>query len=48
MIPTIMIEEMIKIDIDQIAYIEKFNLVDKIKVDQGMNRFVGEEILGVT
>ena len=35
-------------DIDQIAYIEKFNLVGKIKVDQGMNRFVGEEILGVT
>ena len=52
-----MISEVIKIDIDQIVEIEEFNLVvelsmDKIEVDQGMNKItgmiIGEEILKVS
>ena len=47
-----MIEEIIKIGIDQIAEIEEFSLVDKIEVDLGMNRItamiIGKEILKVT
>ena len=31
--------------IDQTVEIEEFNLVDKIEVDQGMNKIIGEEIL---
>ena len=38
MINVILIEEIIKIGIDQIAEIEEFNLVDK--VDKGMNRII--------
>ena len=44
----IMTEEIIKISIDQIEDIEEFSLVDKIEVDQGINRIIemiiGEEI----
>ena len=40
-----MIEEIIKIDTDQIAETGVFNLVDKEEVDQGMNKIIGEEIL---
>ena len=47
MIHVIMIEEIIKIGTDQIAKIEEFNLVDKVQVDQGMNKIIGEEILEV-
>ena len=43
-----MIEEIIKIGDDQIAEIGEFNLVDKVEVDQGMNKIIGEEILEVT
>ena len=43
-----MIHTFIKIGTDQIAEIGKFNLVDKIEVDQGMNKIIGEEILEVT
>ena len=50
-INTIMIQEIIKIGIDQIAEKEEFSLVDKIEVDLGMNRitemFIEEEILEV-
>ena len=48
MIYIIMIEEIIKIGIDQIAEIGEFNLVDKVEVDQGMHKIIGEEILEVT
>ena len=48
MIHIIMTEEIIKIDIDQIVEIGEFNLVDKVEVDQGMNKIIGEEILEVT
>ena len=34
----IMIEEIIKIGIDQTVEIGEFNLVDKVGVDQGMNK----------
>ena len=37
----IMIEEIIKIDIDQIEEIEEFSLVDKVEVDQGMSKIIG-------
>ena len=47
MIHVIMIEEIMKIGTDQIAEIGEFNLVDKGKVDQGMNKIIGEEILEV-
>ena len=40
----IMIQEIIKLDIDQIAEIEEFSLMGKAKLDQGMNRIIGEEI----
>ena len=35
-----MTEEIIKIGIDQIAETGEFNLVDKVEVDQGMNRII--------
>ena len=38
-------EEIIKVGIDQIVEAGEFNLVDKIEVDQGMNKMIGEEIL---
>ena len=38
-------EEMIKIDIDQTMQIGEFKLVDRVEVDQGMNKIIGEEIL---
>ena len=47
MIHIIMKENITKIGTDQIAEIEEFNLVDKVKVDQGMNKIIGEEILEV-
>ena len=46
-----MIEEIIKIDIDQIVETGEFNLVDRVEVDQGMSKIIGmiigEEILEV-
>ena len=45
MLHVIMIEEIIKIGTDQIAEIGELNLVDKIEVDQDMNKIIGEEIL---
>ena len=48
MIHIIMIKEIIKIGIDQIVETGEFNLVDKVEVDQGMNKIIGEEILEVT
>ena len=42
-----MIEEIIKIGIDQIVEIGEFNLVDKVEVDKGTNKIIGEEILEV-
>ena len=36
--------EIIKTVIDQIAQIEEFNLLDKVEVDQGMNRIIGMKI----
>ena len=47
MIHIIMTEEIIKIDTDQIGEIGEFNLVDKVEVDQGMNKIIGEKILEV-
>ena len=51
-IHVIMIDDIIKIDIDQIVETGEFNKVGKIKVYQGMNRIIGiiigEEILEVT
>ena len=44
MIHIIMIEEIIKIGADQIAEIGGLNLVDKVEIDQGMNKTIGEEI----
>ena len=44
MIHIIMIEEIIQIDIDQIAEIKEFNVEDKVEVDQGMNKIIGEKI----
>ena len=41
-------EEIIKIDIDQIAEIEEFSLVDKVEIGQYMKRIIGEETLGLT
>ena len=47
-----MTEEIIKIDIDQIAEIGEFNVLDKVKVGQDMNRIIGmiigEKILEIT
>ena len=45
---TIMTEEIIKIDTDQIEEIGEFNLVDKVEIDQVMNKIIVEEILEVT
>ena len=46
-----MIREVIKIGTDQIVEIGEFNLVDKVEVNQGMNKItgiiIGEEILGL-
>ena len=42
-----MISKVIKIGTDQIAEIGEVNLVNKIEVDQGMNKIIGEEILEV-
>ena len=47
-IHTIMTEEIIKTDTDQIAEIGEFSLVDKVEVVQGMNKIIGEEILEMT
>ena len=41
MIDTIMINEIIKIGTDQIVVIVEIS-VDKIEVDQGMNKIIGE------
>ena len=41
MIDIIMISKAIKISTHQIEEIEGFNLVDKVEVDQGMNRIIG-------
>ena len=40
-----MTEEIIKIGIDRIVEIGEFNIVDKVEVDQGMNKIIGEKIL---
>ena len=52
MMHVIMTKEMIKIGIDQITEIGEFNLVDKVEVDQGMNRIIeiiiGKDISEVT
>ena len=40
---TIMNSEVMKIGTDQIRGIGEFNLLDKVEVDQGMNRIIGEE-----
>ena len=45
MMHAIMIEKIIKIGTDQIAEIREFTLLDKIEVDQGMNKMIGEKIL---
>ena len=51
MINVIMIEEVIRKGIDQIAMTEEFSLVDKKEVDLGINKIIvmiiGEEILAV-
>ena len=41
MMHIIMIGQIIKIGIDQIVEIGEFNLVNKVKVDQGMNTITG-------
>ena len=52
MIHVIVIEEIIKIGIGQIAETGEFNLVNKVEADQGINRIIEmvivEEILEVT
>ena len=48
MIHEIMIEGIIQIGTDQITEIGEFNLVDKVEVDQGINKIIGKEILEVT
>ena len=48
MIHVIMIEEIIKIGTDLNSGDREFNLLDKIRVDQGMNKITGEKILEVT
>ena len=40
MIDVVMISKVIKRDIDQIAEIGEFNLVDEVEVDQGMNNII--------
>ena len=45
MIHIIMTEETIKIGTDQIVEIGGFNLADKVEVDQGMNKTIGEKII---
>ena len=39
-----MTSEDIKIGTNQILEIEEFNLVDKVEVDQGMNKIIGMNI----
>ena len=41
----IMTEDITKIDIAQIVVTEEISIVDKIEVDRGMNKIIGEEIL---
>ena len=41
----IMIEEIVKIGIDQTVEIGELNLLDKVEVDQSMNKIIGAEIL---
>ena len=41
----IMTEEIIKVGINHKVEIKEINLVDKIEVDQGMNKIIGEQIL---
>ena len=41
MTQVIIIEEIIKISTDQKAETGVFNLVDKVEVDQGMNKIIG-------
>ena len=48
MVHIIMTGEIIKIGTYQIAEIGEFNLVDKLEVDQGMNKIIEVEILGIT
>ena len=48
MIHIIMTEEIIKIGTDHIVETGEFNLVDKVEVEQGMNKIKGKEILEVT
>ena len=48
MIHMIMIVEIIKIGTDQIAEIGEFNLVNKVEVDQNMNKITGKKILEAT
>ena len=48
MIHVIMTEEIIKIETDQIVEIEEFNLVDRLEVDQDVNKIIEEDILEVT
>ena len=43
-----MIEVIINIGMDQIAETGEFNLVDKVEVDQDMNKIIGGEILEAT
>ena len=47
MIDVIMIREIIKIGTDQIVVAGKIS-IDKIELDQGMNKIIAEEILEVT
>ena len=42
----IMTEEIIKIGIDQIVMTGEIS-IDKVEVDQGMNKIIGEEIIEV-
>ena len=46
MIDITMISEVIKTGTDQIGVIGEVSLVDIIGVDQGMNKIIGQEILG--
>ena len=48
MIDVIMISVVIKISTDQIVEIEEVNLVNKVEVDQGMDKIRSEEILEAT
>ena len=43
MIHIILTEEIIKVVKDQTVEIGEFNLVDKVEVDEGMNKIIVEE-----